>query len=351
MRRVGVPRSACRRAAVVVLALGLAALPAACSTDPAAGAAPDPAAPPTSDVLAFHAPGSTVSGTPADPASPDDVSGNGSGDGAALDPGEAALVFDRPVDLMVPDDLAADDEAPVVIVLHGFTADRNVQRIYFGFDTPARERGVIMVYADGTADRDGSRFWNATDACCNLYGSDVDDVAYLSAVVDFVATVHPIDRRRVYLVGHSNGGFMSHRMACDRADLFAAIVSLAGAMHLDPDDCRPSEPVDVVEAHGTLDDVIRYDGGTLFMAPYPSAERTVADWAEFDHCTGGRVDTRTLDLDTRVRGAETQVSEYEGCPDGGDVELWTIEGAGHIPTIDAGFAETVLDWLLAHPDA
>lgn len=358
MRRAAFARPAARRVAVLV-ASALALATASCSADPAAGAAPAPeAATPSSSSedtpdtapLAIRSPDAPPVAEGGQDSGHDGGSTDGSAD-PALDPDEAALVFDRPVDLMVPDDLADDEAAPVVLVLHGFTADRDLQRIYFGFDTPARERGVIMVYPDGTADPDGSRFWNATDACCNLYGSGVDDVAYLSAVVDFVATVHPIDRDRVYVVGHSNGGFMSHRLACDRANVFAAIVSLAGANHLDPADCRPSEPVAVVQAHGTLDDVIRYDGGRLFMAPYPSAVDTIATWAAANQCTGELAEADTLDLDTRIGGAETRVGRVDGCPTGGDVELWSIDDAGHIPTIDVGFAETVLDWFLAHPNA
>jgi pimeloyl-ACP methyl ester carboxylesterase len=81
----------------------------------------------------------------------------------------------------------------------------------------------------GQQDRRGHRFWSATDACCNLDGLAVDDVAYLRAVIRDVSARHAVDPRRVFIVGHSNGGFMAHRMACEASDLVAAVVSLAGA--------------------------------------------------------------------------------------------------------------------------
>ena len=83
-------------------------------------------------------------------------------------------------------------------------------------------------------------------------------------MVEEVAAEHAVDRRRVYVVGFSNGGFMSYRLACDHADRIAAIVSISGATYADPDRCAPSEPVAVLEVHGTDDRTIPYDGGMWF---------------------------------------------------------------------------------------
>src|SRR5258706_3929439 len=79
-------------------------------------------------------------------------------------------------------------------------------------------------------------------------------------------------------MGHSNGGFMSHRLACD-APRIAAIVSLAGAVWNDPSKCKPAGPVSILEVHGNADLTINYNGGQKKGYTYPPAHTTVATWA------------------------------------------------------------------------
>jgi polyhydroxybutyrate depolymerase len=180
----------------------------------------------------------------------------------------------------------------------------------------------------------------------------VDDVAYLRAVIRDVMARYPVDRRRVFVVGHSNGGFMAYRMACEASDLVAGVVSLAGATWKDPARCRPRAPVAVLQIHGTEDGVIRYAGGRdpPAAAPYPGAVESVARWAELDGCAGPLTATgERLDLDRRVPGPETRVARHGGCR-GGAAELWTMRGGGHEPRLrSAAFATRVLAFLLAHP--
>jgi polyhydroxybutyrate depolymerase len=142
-------------------------------------------------------------------------------------------------------------------------------------------------------------------------------------------------------------------MACDHADLVAGIVSVAGAMWVDPKRCAPSGAVSVLEIHGTADAVIAYDGGVFHAGfpPYPGATTSVADWARFDGCaTPGDASLAPLDLDRALPGAETSVTRYAtGCRGASSVELWTVRGAGHSPTLSGAVAGKVLDFLLAHP--
>ena len=98
----------------------------------------------------------------------------------------------------------------------------------------AEARGFLYCYPDGTIDRWGNRFWNATDACCDFGNTGVDDAGYLRGVIEEIARRFAVDRKRVYLIGHSNGGFMAYRMACQSADLIAGIASLAGTTFLEP---------------------------------------------------------------------------------------------------------------------
>lgn len=293
-------------------------------------------------------------------ASPSDggaASDDGGGGGASEDGGGGGgdpTVFggDRPVTLHVPASYVSTVATPLVILLHGYGASGSFQDLYFGMTAVSDARGFLYAAPNGTVDSDGKRFWNATDACCNLHGSSVDDSTYLSSLIKEIQGRYNVDAKRVFLVGHSNGGFMSYRMACDHADQIAAIASLAGAMFSDVAKCAPSAPVNVLEIHGTADATIAFDGGQLGGgASYPAAKTTVADWVTFDGCSSS-ADTSapSLDLDTRLPGNETTVTKYAaGCKHGGSAELWTIAGGSHIPSLTGSFSTSVVDYLFAHP--
>ena len=85
-------------------------------------------------------------------------------------------------------------------------------------------------------------------------------------------------------VGYSNGGFMAHRMACERGDMLRSIISLAGATHYDFNDCPNTGYPNVLQIHGTSDSVIFYDGGAILGDNYPAASQTVFSWANRSGC-------------------------------------------------------------------
>jgi poly(3-hydroxybutyrate) depolymerase len=178
--------------------------------------------------------------------------------GALALPSSASPTDNRPYGLQVPSGYDARRPAPLVVLLHSYTSNGQAQADYFGLSPLADKAGFLLATPDGTRDIMGDRFWNATDACCDWFHSRVDDVAYIDAVIDEIAARHSVDPARVFLVGHSNGAFMSHRYACERADRVAAIVTLAGMQWKDQSQCRPSSPVSVLQVHGRDDGNIEY---------------------------------------------------------------------------------------------
>jgi polyhydroxybutyrate depolymerase len=258
------------------------------------------------------------------------------------------------VTVRVPPSSDRTQPAPLLIVLHGYTGSGSGQEAYFHLQHEAEQRGFVTAYPDGTKDSRGDRFWNATDACCNFDRRDMDDVGYLDGLITAIEAKVTVDPHRIYVAGHSNGGFMSYRLACTHADRIAAIVSLAGATFAKPADCRPSDPVAVLQIHGTADDTIAFKGGSIDGNAYPGAEETGATWARYDGCAAAAspLDQRfDLDADLRDAGqpAETTVKRWTGCKPGGAVELWTIPGGSHVPAISSAFGAAVLDFLEAHP--
>jgi len=260
-------------------------------------------------------------------------------------------IVDRPFEVFVPTRYTASVPMPLVLLLHGIGTSSARMESIVKLEPVAEERGFLYVHPDGTLDAAGDPFWNATDGCCNAYDAPVDDSAYLQAVIEQVQSTYNVDPKRIYIVGVSNGGFMAYRMACDHADTIAGIVSVAGATFLDATRCGPSGPVSVLQVHGTADQIVPYDGGELIPGhPFPSAATTVADWAAYNGCGPDRTPTGLrVDLDGALPGDETVVSRFDGCPTGGAVELWTMEGADHFIRFTPAFTSSLVDFLFAHP--
>lgn len=252
---------------------------------------------------------------------------------------------ERPVVLKVPATL--DDGAlyPLVMVLHGYGVNGFVQQAYFGAGSLATQSKAFVIAPDGTLDSSGSQFWNADPLCCDFEGTHVDDVGYLGGILDdLLASDWPIDPDQVFLIGHSNGGFMSYRMACERADIIAAIAPLAGDASSQPETCAPSQPVNVLHMHGTADETVPFDTIT-------GAEASVMQWQQKNGCATTRTAGPDLDLEQNLAGAETHTSIADGCPALGNVELWAIEGAGHVPVFSPDFNEVWFSWFQAHARA
>ena len=251
----------------------------------------------------------------------------------------------------VPANYDAGSPAPLIVLLHGYTSSGAGQDSYMGFSAIADTYGFLLVSPDGDKESGGdeNRFWNASSACCNFFQSDVDDSAYILNIINEVKADFNVDSNRVYLIGHSNGGFMSYRAAYDHSKTIAAIVSLAGASHADMRSA-PENPVHVLQIHGTSDGTIAYEGADIGGNAYPSAKDTVAQWAKYNGCETQATKGEVRDLVANLEGHESSVLVFnQGCKPGGSSELWTIADGSHVPAFSDTFAEQVVEWRLAHP--
>ena len=238
------------------------------------------------------------------------------------------------------------------MLLHGYGSFALQADQYFRFSLYLDQGGYGLLLPNGTRDRNGVPFWNGTDECCDLFSAEPDDVGYLKSLIEEARNHAAFDQ--IYVVGHSNGGFMAYRLACEEVPGLSGIVSLAGGAHSEADDCRAPTPLSVLQIHGTEDDLVLYETGRLPVhpdpdrKPVPGARESVTRWAERAGCALEAVEELpAIDTDASIEGDETTVRRYEeACAEGAVMELWTIEGGGHVPIVwDTDFAPEILRWI------
>ncbi len=253
----------------------------------------------------------------------------------------------RPVTVTVPDAWTPEKKWPLVLVLHGYGASGAVQSAFLGVEARATQFGYVTLAPDGTRDPTGNLFWNATPACCDFGHVDIDDVAYLTGLIDDAIAKLAVDPARVYVVGHSNGGFMAYRLACEKSAKINAIAVIAGATDMDPKACINPKPVNLLHIHGTSDATIAYNGGTIEGGQFPSAQESIGQWLTRDACDVTPTSAGQSDFDMVVDGAETTRLQYPNCPNGLAVEHWKMVGSGHIPAFTDEFRDALAAWMVA----
>lgn len=264
-----------------------------------------------------------------------------------------AIGGERQAQVFIPANYTPTTRYPLVIVLHGFGANGAIQAAYLGLSERVDNKQFVLVAPDGTPNDQGTLYWDATPACCAFDKlGEVDDVAYIRGLIEEAARTYSIDPSRVALFGHSNGGFMTLRMACEASEYVTAAISLAGSTFEDAASCAPAaRPVSVLLVHGDDDTTIRYEGGANGGNPYPGAVETSERYALQAGCdVANPVPGPDLDVDASVAGPETTTLIYPDCLQNAEVELWTIVGGPHIPAPwNPAAQDAFVDWLIGHP--
>ena len=255
---------------------------------------------------------------------------------------------ERPFNLFVPSTYSSSTPAALIIALHGFDQDGTKFEKYLDLTPIAETDDILYVHPDGTGDTHGVRFWNATPECCDFQSPKVDDDAYIMNIIDQVSAQYAVDPNRIYIIGHSNGGFMANRLACDHADRIAAVVNIAGGSFAKTSMCKPAAPISVLEIWGSKD--VTYKGNHIRGKPIPGALKTYSNWGLINRCIGrSKAISQKLDLDSKIPGEETTQNQYLECPSGTAIDFWRISGASHVPNLSKNFSKDIVDFLLAHP--
>ena len=240
----------------------------------------------------------------------------------------------RSITVNVPQSYRDDESFPLFLLLHGFSQGADSFESYFKMKPLVDSHDIILVNPEGTRNSLGLPFWNAFGECCDIEESGVDDSSYLRGVIEAVRNELNIDESRVYVLGHSNGGFMAYQMACEHSDVIAGIVSFAGGSISDKDRCVPNNPVSVLQVHGVADLVVPYVGlSEPFGVPFDGALNSVETWAEYNGVGPLNNDVfASLNLVAFDFGNDTLRTRSPGNGHG-DVELWSIINGSHVPLL------------------
>jgi polyhydroxybutyrate depolymerase len=222
---------------------------------------------------------------------------------------------------------------PLVIALHGAGQDAPSFAWETGFAEAAEAQRMLVVFPNGSGTEEGRLSWNAHFCCGVAAAEQVDDIAFIGAVIDDVARARAIDRGRIYATGMSNGGMLAYQLAAARPEWLAAIAPVSAAIGGTSRSgerfvvAPPDRPVPVMIIHGRRDPYVLYDGGNSPLLRYPKrSNMAVADalglWSAADGCAAAPATSEP------VPGRLRRV-DYGACRDGSTVVLWEIEDGEH----------------------
>jgi polyhydroxybutyrate depolymerase len=256
--------------------------------------------------------------------------------------------------LHVPDNYDRNTGAMLVMNFHGFSSAGWQEALLTNMTPQSDKRGFILVYPEGVATS-----WNAGDCCGTAWTDSVDDIGFVSALIDYIEADYCIDPKRIYATGMSNGGFLSHRIGCELANRFAAIAPVAGVLGVPPEQCHPGRPVPILDTHGTADPLVPYNGGTPVLSTlgqgivFRSVSDTMHFWLQNNGCSANS--------QVIYQHGDATCIEYPDCSQDATTVLCTIQDGGHtwpdglpVPPLgktstDIDTTSTMLDFFEAHP--
>ncbi len=254
-----------------------------------------------------------------------------------------------------------DGPRPVLLAFHGGTGWGKQFERNSGFDELAEANGFLVVYPDGIgsgADETTNRTWNGGECCGAAARNNIDDVGFVAQLLATLEADYAIDTTRVFAAGHSNGGILSYRLACELSDRIVAVGLQAGTLGVD--ECSPSSPVSLLHLHGAADTNLPIDGGrgldSIAGVNFTSPRLAVQEFAVADGCAADP--TVTDD----AANADLTISTWTQCGGDAEVKFVTVADAahswmGHVPSnptaspayqgLDASYE--IVAFLLAHP--
>ncbi|MFL5815248.1 MAG: alpha/beta hydrolase family esterase [Bdellovibrionia bacterium] len=230
----------------------------------------------------------------------------------------------------VPTKYQPTSPAPLLIALHGGGGNMEYQANdkYYGLISKSEKEGFVVAFPNGYSRLPSGKFatWNAGNCCGGARDENVDDVGFIKKIIDNLSHQLNIDSKKVFATGMSNGGMMSHRLACELAGTISAIAPVAGTDNTKS--CNAQAPVSVLEIHAKNDDHVLFNGGAgtslrdkSIVTDFTSVPETIAKWVKRNGCNPQP--SRVL----TVPGAYCDL--YTRCRSNTQVKLCVTDTGGH----------------------
>jgi polyhydroxybutyrate depolymerase len=223
------------------------------------------------------------------------------------------IMEERPFEVYVPE--SVDTPAPVVFNLHPYIfGGHPVMRAGWAresqYKATADANGFIVIQPNGTGSPLTS--WNGGLECCSPASDSptrpgVDDVGFLQAIAAQLATETCIDTSRIYATGMSNGGYLSHRLACEAPGFIAAIAPVVGSFSKELV-CTTERGIPVLQVSGAEDSL-------------PGRTASVDRWKSLNQCNDGEGVT--------YQEGEATCTTWSGCTDEVEVTHCILPERGH----------------------
>jgi polyhydroxybutyrate depolymerase len=260
--------------------------------------------------------------------------------------------------LHVPPAAASDKPLPLVLNLHGATQNGQIEEATSAMDASADMDGYLVAYPDGTriskvltpdpVAKQAQYGWNAGQCCGLPVTRHINDVGFLLKVISSIAGRTPVDLRRVYVTGISNGGMMAYAMAAEASDHVAAVSSVAGQVELPT--IHPTRAVPTMEFHSVNDPIAKWSGVPNSNPRLRlSVMEGINQWVKADGCsTHPHSGTTIVGAPNSVSAGETATPvTYTNCRSGSEVALWRFTGSGHVWPGSALNTGPPATWILA----
>lgn len=233
----------------------------------------------------------------------------------------------------------ANTKLPLVIVLHGTYGTGQKMELGLGFDRYADRDGFFVAYPDAYREAGQRQTTRWNDGRDTLASSrlGIDDVAFIARLIDDIAAHYPIDTRRVFVTGASNGGIMAYRLGCQLHGRIRAIAPVIGNVAtLLQGDCRPDPGLSVLSINGDQDPFVPLHGGEVCQnvnkrfcegGQVLSHDRSISYFARANGCEAQPAAShRPTSVDD---GTRVEQFSYGGCQNGARVGALVVHGMGH----------------------
>jgi len=234
--------------------------------------------------------------------------------------------------LNVPANNSKNTPLPLLLAFHSRTTNAQELLRSTSIGDFVNDMGFVLATIDGSVHEYSS--WNAGTCCTPATDFKEDDVELSSLIIDSISSMYSIDPNRIWALGHSNGGMMSYRLACDLSDKISGVAMVGGALM--DDSCNPSKPVSLLHIHGDNDGTIPFTGGGKFDVP--------------DIQTSVIKPNSNFSCDIAPNEVVTQVRINQivwNCEHGAQTKLMNYLDNGH--EWHLAYTKEILRFLFAHP--